>query len=751
MTKSCFLLIFCFFLHSVSGQISHGGQPLPLHAGIGARSSSELFVEMPSFDAQAALRNSQQDASKLKSLEFAHKFHPFLRPDNSGITFVAGDRMVWRVGIRSKGAYSLNILFSKFRLPPGAQVFVYDAGQSEILGSYTEKNNSDLNVLPVQPIGGDELIVEYQEPLNAPFNGEIEVGEVNHDFLGIFKATEPRDPGQECHPNLACFSEDIRPGSGVVGLIINGLVYCTGVLVNNTAEDATPYMLTATHCLNNNYYFNTSSQWQHYGKSDSWLYDKVAGSIVVFFNYDSPLCDIDIRGPLQMTIASADSVLISEKHDISLLRLKEAPPAEYQPYYLGWNVGASLPAPFHGLHHPNGGIKKVAIEEDRLSFGSFTLPNNYQGEPLSFLEVKGWDVGATEGGSSGSPLIDRGKRVVGTLTGGSSWCSSPKGPDSYASLAKYWNVPGSPSNPNPISHYLDPNGSQVTQMRGFNPYPQDAYRKSHNFKPDDAAVRYLFHTVPLFATNNTFGYTEFAEQFHAAPDTRLQGVFLSSPSVSDIEGMNLRIRVYSGENGPERLIYEQPYNYSYKYFGNSLFQSAPRDMKHNVENYVRFNEPVTVSGTFYIAYYDANGIPSGFAAFSAEPRKIRSGLVSTAWMKNGLGWVRSSENIENPVNTALLIAPYVIGKASTSVEPEKEPSKLTVYHSNKVKRIFIESNYDLVEWEIFYASGIKIHRETTDISINRASYPSAHLPKGVYVVRVRTVDGSVTAKKIVVI
>ncbi|MFA7493262.1 MAG: hypothetical protein WCZ43_07095, partial [Proteiniphilum sp.] len=121
--KSSLLFIFCFLFHTVSGQISHGGKPLPLHAGMGARSvtpSVDLFVEMPSFNIQAALRQSQQDQANFKSLEFAHKFHPFLRPDNSGISFIAGNMKVWRVGIRSKEAYSLNILFSKFRLPPGA-------------------------------------------------------------------------------------------------------------------------------------------------------------------------------------------------------------------------------------------------------------------------------------------------------------------------------------------------------------------------------------------------------------------------------------------------------------------------------------------------------------------------------------------------------------------------------------------------------------------------------------------------------
>ena len=745
--KSSLLFIFCFLFHTVSGQISHGGKPLPLHAGMGARSvtpSVDLFVEMPSFNIQAVLRQSQQDQANLKSLEFAHKFHPFLRPDNSGISFIAGNMKVWRVGIRSKEAYSLNILFSKFRLPPGAQLFVYNSDQSEILGSYTEKNNTEINMLPVQPIGGDELIVEYQEPLEAAFEGEIEIGEVNHDFLGIFRATEPRDPEQSCHPNLVCYPEDIQPGSGVVGLVINGVTYCTGVLVNNTEEDGKPFLLTATHCLNKDY-------------SAIFLADRkyniVAGSIVAFFNYNSPLCDSDIRGPLQMTMASADSVLISEKHDISLLKLKESPPVEYQPYYLGWNANtnASSQTPFHGLHHPNGGIKKVAIDEDRLNIRSFGTNPPYNLEPNAHWEVGIWNTGVTERGSSGSPLLDREKRVVGTLTGGESYCDRQRGPDYYASLSKFWDVEESLDNPNPISYYLDPAELQTRQMGGFNTYKERPYTNSHNFKPNDKAEKLLFQQIPLFSTNNSFGYTEFAEQFYVEGKTKLRGVFISSPAVSNISNMNLRIKVYTGEEQPERLVHEQPFNYSYKYFSNPSFPTAPRDMNYSVENYIQFSRELEVSGLFYISYSDISGTPSGFTTFNAEPRKIGEGIVSTAWMKNGSGWIRSSENIENPVNTAFLIAPYVIGNVSTSVDPEKEHYKLVVYHSNKVRRIVIESNYELVEWEIFYSSGIKIHHEIIGISKNIDTYSSAHLVKGVYIVRVKTIDGTISTKKVIVV
>ena len=743
LLKCTFLLAFCFLFHHVTGQISYGGRPLPLQAGVAARAiapAADFFVEMPSFDKQAALWRSQQEQSQFKSLEFAHKFFVHLRPDNAGVTFTTGGMKVWRVGIRSRGAYSLNILFSKFRLPAGAKLFVYNSDQTETLGAYTQQNNTGLNLLPLQPIGGEELIVEYQEPLNAAFSGEIEIGEVNHDYVGIFRATEPRDPVNSCHPNLICYPDNIQPGSGVVVLIINGTTLCTGSLINNTADNGIPYLITATHCLNNDYDATFLAARK---------YDMVAGRIVAFFNYNSPVCGTDIRGPLQMTMASADSVLISERHDISLLKLKQAPPKEYQPYYLGWNAGLAPSAPFHGLHHPNGGIKKVAIEEGALGIGSFEGAK-YNMEPNAFWVVRDWEIAATEGGSSGSPLLDREKRIVGTLTGGASQCTSPRGSDFYASLNKFWQVQGSLGNPNPISYYLDPQGLQTTQMNGLNPYASEPFTKSHNFSTDETPVETYFQSVPMFATGNTFGYTEFAEEFHARTYSQLRGVFISSPSTSNVLNLNIRIKVYSGENGPEQLLYDQPYDYSYRYYSNGSFPLTPRDMRHNLENYIAFSNPVPVSGSFYISYSDANGMPAGFSVLNAEPRKLGSGIISTAWMKNGTGWVRSSENMENPINTSLLIAPYVIGSGSIVVEPLSEEPEMKVYYSNEVKRIFIESNRDLLQWEIFYASGQKIHQESADKSINRASYSAAHLPGGVYIVKVKTIEGMVSAKKVLV-
>ena len=742
--KGSFVTLFIFISFAISAQISHGGKPYALNEGARALPvipSKSFFVEMPSSDGQQEIRSSENASGKFKSLYFAHKFFVHLRPNNSGVYFETDNMNIWRVGIRSRGAFSLNILFSKFRLPEGAKVFVYNADQTQILGSYTSENNTDMNLLPVQPIGGEELIVEYQEPADAEFKGEIEIGEVNHDFRGLFRAgTEPRDPVQSCHPNLVCYPEDAQPGAGVVELIINGNTYCTGSLVNNTSEDGTPYLLTATHCMNMDYDASFLANRR---------YDVMAGTIVAFFNYNAPVCGTDIHGNTQMTMASADSVLVSERYDITLLKMKQMPPAEYQPFYLGWNVSSSPSGSFHGIHHPNGGIKKVAIDDDALAIGSFDNPK-YNMEPNAHWAVLAWNVGATEAGSSGSPLLDKDKRILGTLTGGESLCSSPRGPDVYASLSKYWNVTGSLGNPNAIKNYLDPANSGFQQLGGYNPYLSHPMTRSNNFDLNEKPVQtYSDNNISLFETNTTLGFTEFAEEFTAANNTQLAGVFISTPVINNMANLDVHIKIYSGNDKPETLLYDQKFNYSFQYYANNAFYTANRNMANMVENYIRFSQPVTVSGKFFIAYTERNGTTPGFKVLNVEPRKVGSGLVSTAWMKNATDWTPSSENMYNPVNTSLLISPYVVGTGLTPEKPAETPLELNAYYNSEVGRIFIESNKEILSWEIFYVTGQKIFAEQIDKSINRTSFTAIHLAKGVYIIKAVTTNGNGIRKVLV--
>ena len=117
-------------------------------------------------------------------------------------------------------------------------------------------------------------------------------------------------------------------------------------------------------------------------------------------------------------------------------------------------------------------------------------------------------------------------------------------------------------------------------------------------------------------------------------------------------------------------------------------------------------------------------------------------------MKGSQGWVRSSENIENPINTSLLIAAYGIGDATVKNNQDTKKTNISVYYSGEVKRVFIESDDELLEWELYYVSGQKLYQERADKSINRASIPAAHMPKGVYIVRVKTANGTISRNKV---
>ena len=113
-----FLLFFWFFsLSCAYGQITHGGQPLPF--SLTRSTSVDFFEEMPAFDVAEQLRLDSLEYGSLRaSNRFAYKFMTDLTPANSGLNYTLADgTKVWRVGIYSPGARSLNLLFTEYELP----------------------------------------------------------------------------------------------------------------------------------------------------------------------------------------------------------------------------------------------------------------------------------------------------------------------------------------------------------------------------------------------------------------------------------------------------------------------------------------------------------------------------------------------------------------------------------------------------------------------------------------------------------
>jgi hypothetical protein len=646
--------VFVFSSMYCTAQVSHGGKPLPLT--VSKAPEERWFEEMPAFDVAEELRRDSLEGNNLRSgYRFAYKFMTGFNRSNSGVSFVLPDgTRVWRLGIRSGGAFSINVLFTEYELPEGAQLFLYNKERTHILGAFNHLNNSELGILPVSPVEGDELVIEYQEPANVPFAGRLTVGEVNHAYRSLRREPDDSRDSHACMQPLTCFYGDSgmeELGRSVVLLMIDGTTSCSGVMVNNTSGDGKPYLLTASHCINKN--FTVTDPEGPEG------FDVIAGSVVCYFNYDSPLCGQVLRGTEEMSVASARCVVMDAVHDAVLLELLETPPVYYRPYYAGWNLSEKLTPPYFGIHHPNASVKRMSWMDNDIELDTFDATGlNIEFEPRAHWHIDKWTSGCTAGGSSGSPLFDTDGHVIGALSGGYSYCDTPVD-DYYFALSKAWEPEG---NDNPLKHWLDPDGRKVRLCEGFDPYEDSGALRLSNVRSsgraEEVEITPLSGFVPLFG-NNTFGATQFAEAYYAVKPAKIYGVYLVTPPAGkEYEELEVEVCIYSGAGKPETLLGSEAFRPAYlnrDKSGESWETLKPLDRSQ--ESFIRFSTPVPVQGAFFVGYKIVSAPED--VHFTAYNLPDKTTAKNTAWFFSGGKWTEASSHPVRPMKTSLFIDPVI--------------------------------------------------------------------------------------------
>ena len=386
-------------------------------------------VTLPSFDVDQFLieDDNEMRSGDTKPYRFANPISVNLNMNNAGIwTELEDGSMVWMLEIESVGAFSLNIIYDIFDIPDGAEFFVYSDDVEMVLGAFTSFNHKPHGGFSTAPVKGDKIILEYNQPSNASFDGNISISTIAHDYRNVF-FNEERGYGDSgsCNNNVACsVGDDWRDEIRSVAMILTsgGSRLCTGSLINNATQDLSPYFLTANHCL---------------GGNNSWIF---------MFNYESPQCS-NQNGPTNMTVSGSSLLASSSTSDVALLLLNETPPQDYNVHYAGWDVSGSTPSIPVGIHHPSGDIKKISFDYDNASNSG------------NYWDVDSWDDGTTEPGSSGSPLFDgQTHRIIGQLYGGVASCTN-FGYDTYGKTSVSWNLG--------LSDYLDPNNTGLSYIDGI--------------------------------------------------------------------------------------------------------------------------------------------------------------------------------------------------------------------------------------------------------------------------------------------
>jgi lysyl endopeptidase len=269
------LILQAFVITSLSAQISYDGQPIAwddtqYHPAV------DMKV-MPEVDLVAlATADAVTDQFKDVPWRFGVEQEVAFNLENSGVWSFEDGLHVWRLGFHCPDAENVSLFLSRFVMPKGGKLVVWNASRSDYLGAFTHENNKEWESLSVGLIEGSTIVLEYQVTPEAFGTGELEVGQVIHGYRSLLKRQQnaaeemqsrmgPFGNSGACNININCPEGAAwQTEKRSVALIVSGgYAACTGALVNNTANDGTPYFLTANHCLGNPsswvYYFNHES------------------------------------------------------------------------------------------------------------------------------------------------------------------------------------------------------------------------------------------------------------------------------------------------------------------------------------------------------------------------------------------------------------------------------------------------------------------------------------------------------------
>ena len=312
----------------------------------------------------------------------------------------------WAGVVRAPEAAALRIHFTDFDLPDGAELFVY-ANNGMAFGPYTGRGPNGNGEFWTNTVAGAELRVQLNAPVGAePRFTVAGVGYLTEAFAmsrHLTPATQaantkPCSFNADCTIDAACGTEDaaVNTARDAVAhmLFASGayLYICSGGLVADSDTSTNiPYFITANHCISRG---------------------SEAASLETFFFYAASTCQ-SCPDPGAASTTGASIVSTNKTADYTLLRLSQNAPAGAA--FLGWNstpVANTNGTALFRLSHPKGSPQAYSAHVVDTSRGTCrTWP---RGSWIYSSDI----LGATEGGSSGSPVVNSAGQLVGQLSGG---------------------------------------------------------------------------------------------------------------------------------------------------------------------------------------------------------------------------------------------------------------------------------------------------------------------------------------------
>ncbi|MEZ4987855.1 MAG: hypothetical protein R2795_22975 [Saprospiraceae bacterium] len=425
--RACTMLVVLLWMSNFTvsyAQKQQGGTPLGLQAenivGSNAATAWRLNripeVVLPNINTEKYLAEDARTGGN----RFAAPIHVDIDVENNGnwTLLETSSEQVWQLQITVANAHGLLIFYEDFMLPEGASLFVYSPTTRQVLGAYTRESQGRSDSFMTGIIAGNSAVLEYHAPIDnfeAPFHiwrvdAVYRADALEKDLLSFgFGASDP------CFDNVACpagsaWEAERNAVARIIVIVEEGSGYCSGTLLNNTAQDGRLLFLSAFHCMDG-----------YTPLYDLWRFD---------FYYRSDTCENPMEEPEYRAVLGCDSLAGRRAMDFLLLDLHPETTLNMEFHFAGWDRSSASPQGGAVLSHPLGDIQKICLFDTPATVfqNSIVWSNDVTTPPNQHFRVT-YSDGTIQPGSSGGALFNQEHRVVAQLQGstGTTTCDATVG------------------------------------------------------------------------------------------------------------------------------------------------------------------------------------------------------------------------------------------------------------------------------------------------------------------------------------
>lgn len=374
-------------------------------------------------------------------------------------TELADGDWLWQLAVSAPNAKAVDFSFRRFHLPHGAELSIRSVDGKDAIGPFSDRDNRPHGQFYTPLLAGDAALLELRVPKAGRQDLRLELAGVTRAYRGAF-GDLPGDGAApksgSCNLDVVCPQGD--PWRPQIASVAHysfqrsfSTFVCTGQLTADASRANTRIFTTANHCVDS---------------------DTQARSMVFYWGYENATCRavgsaasgtrIPLAGNFRATQSGARLLASHVDSDFTVVELEVDVPAAAQAVATGWDRRTSVPANTFTVHHPQGHEKRISFDNN---------PPLRQDGPVQgitgrlYWHILAWDLGTTEGGSSGSGLWDPNGRLIGVLSGGEASCANNVN-DFYGRLDGAWDGGGSPATR--ARDWLDPfaTGAQFTDGGG---------------------------------------------------------------------------------------------------------------------------------------------------------------------------------------------------------------------------------------------------------------------------------------------